>query len=53
MEADSKTLANAGARLVPGLEGYNPWGSQLLLAEGVRVDGFFAHNMFIAGGFAY
>lgn len=43
---------DAGARLAPGLDGLNPWGSQLLMIEPNRVDGLMAHNMYIAGGFA-
>lgn len=49
---DRKILRAAGAQLIPGLEGRNPWGSQLIFVEPIRVCGFGAHNMFISGVFA-
>lgn len=52
MKLDRKVLEEAGALLVPGLEGPNPWGSQLIVTEPIRLTGFYANSMFIAGGFA-
>ena len=48
---DRKVMMDAGAALIPGFEGPNPWGSQLINTEPNAVHGFYANNMFIAGGF--
>ncbi|KIP02363.1 hypothetical protein PHLGIDRAFT_130769 [Phlebiopsis gigantea 11061_1 CR5-6] len=49
---DREVLVDAGAQLLPGLEGPNPWGSQMINTEPLRVNGYYANNMFITGGFA-
>ncbi|KAJ6460455.1 hypothetical protein C8R47DRAFT_993993, partial [Mycena vitilis] len=50
--ADNALLVAAGAKLVPELGPCrNPWGSMLGLRDVERLDGYYADNMFLAGGF--
>ncbi|KAI0311128.1 hypothetical protein OF83DRAFT_1152250 [Amylostereum chailletii] len=47
---DAALLKASGANLLP-LGGPNPWGSQLLIVEPLKVRGYYANNGFIAGVF--
>lgn len=52
MQPVRDTLERAGANLIDGLSGRNPWGSREMLIEPGAVKGFYSTNSYIAGAFA-